>query len=244
MALGPLTIDMYLPALPTITDQLATTSATVQLTLTGTLIGLALGQLVLGPLSDALGRRGPLLAGTALHVVASLLVLVAPTIAVLGALRVLQGVGTAAGAVIALAIVRDLYDGRAAATMLSRLFLVLGAAPVLAPTIGGRAAAVHVLAGDLRAPGRLRNAHARGRLVLPEGDPARGPADQQRGARHPARLPLALPRRHVRRPGAGRRPDHGRAVQLRLRARRSSTRRSSASTSSSSACCSAPAPSG
>ena len=64
VALGPLTIDMYLPALPSITDQLATTSATVQLTLTGTLIGLALGQLVLGPLSDALGRRRPLLAGT------------------------------------------------------------------------------------------------------------------------------------------------------------------------------------
>jgi DHA1 family bicyclomycin/chloramphenicol resistance-like MFS transporter len=137
IALGPLTIDMYLPALPTITDELATTSATVQLTLTGTLVGLALGQLVLGPLSDALGRRRPLLAGTALHVVASLLVLIAPNIAVLGALRVLQGVGTAAGAVIALAVVRDLYNGRAAATMLSRLFLVLGVAPVLAPTIGG-----------------------------------------------------------------------------------------------------------
>jgi DHA1 family bicyclomycin/chloramphenicol resistance-like MFS transporter len=137
VALGPLTIDMYLPALPTITEQLATTSATVQLTLTGTLIGLALGQLALGPLSDALGRKGPLLAGTALHVLASLLVLVAPTIAVLGVLRVLQGVGTAAGGVIALAIVRDLYSGRAAATVLSRLFLVLGAAPVLAPTIGG-----------------------------------------------------------------------------------------------------------
>jgi DHA1 family bicyclomycin/chloramphenicol resistance-like MFS transporter len=137
VALGPLTIDMYLPALPSITDQLGTTSATVQLTLTGTLIGLALGQLVLGPLSDAWGRKRPLLAGTALHVVASLLVLVAPNIEVLGALRVLQGVGTAAGAVIALAIVRDLYEGRAAATMLSRLFLVLGAAPVLAPTIGG-----------------------------------------------------------------------------------------------------------
>jgi DHA1 family bicyclomycin/chloramphenicol resistance-like MFS transporter len=137
VALGPLTIDMYLPALPAITDDLATTSATVQLTLTGTLVGLALGQLVLGPLSDTLGRRAPLLAGTALHVVASLLVLVAPTIAILGALRVLQGVGAAAGAVIALAVVRDLYDGRAAATMLSRLFLVLGVAPVLAPTIGG-----------------------------------------------------------------------------------------------------------
>ena len=137
VALGPLTIDMYLPALPTITRELETTSAAVQLTLTGTLIGLALGQLVLGPVSDALGRRRPLLAGTALHVLASLLVLVAPNLAVLGALRVLQGVGTAAGAVVALAIVRDLSDGRAAATMLSRLFLVLGAAPVLAPTIGG-----------------------------------------------------------------------------------------------------------
>jgi DHA1 family bicyclomycin/chloramphenicol resistance-like MFS transporter len=137
VAVGPLTIDMYLPALPTITEDLATTSATVQLTLTGTLLGLALGQLVLGPLSDALGRRRPLLAGTALYVVASLLVLVAPTIGVLGALRVLQGVGSAAGAVIAMAVVRDLFTGRAAATMLSRLFLVLGAAPVLAPTIGG-----------------------------------------------------------------------------------------------------------
>ena len=137
VALGPLTIDMYLPALPTIREELATSSATVQLTLTGTLVGLALGQLVIGPLSDALGRRRPLLIGTALHVVASLLVLVAPNIAVLGALRVLQGVGTAATAVIALAIVRDLYEGRAAATMLSRLFLVMGVAPVLAPTFGG-----------------------------------------------------------------------------------------------------------
>jgi DHA1 family bicyclomycin/chloramphenicol resistance-like MFS transporter len=137
VALGPLTIDMYLPALPTIATELETTSAAVQLTLTGTLVGLALGQLVLGPLSDTFGRRRPLLAGTALHVIASLLVLVAPNIAVLGALRLLQGVGTAAGAVIAIAVVRDLFDGRAAATMLSRLFLVIGAAPVLAPTIGG-----------------------------------------------------------------------------------------------------------
>ena len=137
VALGPMTIDMYLPALPTIATDLQTTSAAVQLTLTGTLLGLALGQLVLGPLSDAVGRRRPLLAGTAVHVLASLLVLVAPNIAVLGLLRVLQGAGAAAGAVVALAVVRDLYSGRAAATMLSRLFLVLGAAPVLAPTLGG-----------------------------------------------------------------------------------------------------------
>jgi DHA1 family bicyclomycin/chloramphenicol resistance-like MFS transporter len=92
---------------------------------------------VIGPLSDALGRRRPLLAGTVLHIVASALVLVAPDVAVLGVLRVLQGVGTAAASVIALAIVRDLFDGRAAATMLSRLFLVMGVAPVLAPTLGG-----------------------------------------------------------------------------------------------------------
>src|SRR3954466_15902285 len=137
VALGPLTLAVSLPALPTITTELETTSAAVQLTLTGTLVGLALGQLVLGPLSDRFGRRRPLIAGTALHVLASLLVLVAPSIAVLGALRLLPGVGTAARALIALAVVRDLFDGRAAATMLSRLFLVLGAAPVLAPTIGG-----------------------------------------------------------------------------------------------------------
>jgi MFS transporter, DHA1 family, multidrug resistance protein len=137
IALGPLTIDMYLPALPTITDELATTSPIVQLTLTGTLLGLALGQLIVGPFSDALGRRLPLLVGTGVHVVASLLSVVAPNIAVLGGLRVLQGLGAAAGAVVAMAIVRDLYTGRAAATLLSRLILVMGAAPVIAPTLGG-----------------------------------------------------------------------------------------------------------
>ncbi|MFC5379461.1 Bcr/CflA family efflux MFS transporter [Aquipuribacter nitratireducens] len=137
VAVGPLTIDMYLPALPTIAAELQTTEAAVQLTLTGTLVGLALGQLLIGPLSDAVGRRVPLLAGTALHIVSSLLIVLAPDIVTLGVLRVLQGVGTAAGAVVALAVVRDLFTGRAAATMLSRLFLVMGAAPVLAPTIGG-----------------------------------------------------------------------------------------------------------
>ena len=137
IALGPLTIDMYLPSLPTITDELATTSPTVQLTLTGTLLGLALGQLVVGPLSDAFGRRLPLLIGTGVHVLASVLCVVAPNIAVLGGLRVLQGLGASAGAVIAIAMVRDLYTGRPAATLLSRLILVMGAAPVIAPTLGG-----------------------------------------------------------------------------------------------------------
>lgn len=137
VALGPLTIDMYLPALPTIVTDLDTTEATVQLTLTGTLLGLSLGQLVIGPLSDSLGRKTPLLAGTAVHVVASLASVWAPTVAVLGVLRVFQGVGAAAAAVVALAVVRDLFEGRAAATVLSRLMLIIGVAPVLAPSIGG-----------------------------------------------------------------------------------------------------------
>lgn len=137
IALGPLTIDMYLPALPTITTDLGTTSPTVQLTLTGTLLGLALGQLLVGPVSDAVGRRIPLLVGTGVHVLASVACAVAPSIAVLGALRVLQGLGAAAGAVVAMAIVRDLYTGRAAATLLSQLILVMGIAPVIAPTLGG-----------------------------------------------------------------------------------------------------------
>ena len=137
IALGPLTIDLYLPALPSITEDLRTSTATVQLTLTGTLLGLAAGQLVLGPLSDAFGRRRPLVAGTAVHVLASVLCALAPDIATLGVLRALQGFGAAAAAVIALAVVRDLFDGLAAATVLSRLMLVLGVAPVLAPTLGG-----------------------------------------------------------------------------------------------------------
>lgn len=137
VALGPLTIDMYLPALPEITDELLTTSATVQLTLTGTLLGLAIGQLTVGPLSDAMGRRRPLLAGVAVYVLASLACAVAPNIVLLGGLRVLQGFAAAAGMVVAIAIVRDLHTGRAAAILLSRLILVMGVAPVVAPTLGG-----------------------------------------------------------------------------------------------------------
>jgi MFS transporter, DHA1 family, multidrug resistance protein len=136
MALGPLTIDMYLPALPRIADELSVTSSVAQLTLTGTLGGLALGQLVVGPLSDSLARRRPLMAGIVLHMIASALCLVAPNIALLGVARSLQGMGAAAAMVIAVAVVGDLYEESAAATVLSRLMLVLGAAPILAPSLG------------------------------------------------------------------------------------------------------------
>lgn len=137
IAVGPLTIDMYLPALPAIVADFHTTSAAVQLTLAGTLAGLAIGQLLIGPLSDAVGRRAPLIAGIALHVVASVLCVIAPNIAVLGGLRVVQGLGVAAASVVAMAVVRDLFSGAAFARLLSRLLLVMGAAPILAPTLGG-----------------------------------------------------------------------------------------------------------
>jgi DHA1 family bicyclomycin/chloramphenicol resistance-like MFS transporter len=132
VALGPLTIDMYLPALPRIADELSVSSSVAQLTLTGTLAGLALGQLVIG----SLGRRRPLMAGITLHMVASVMCLFAPNIATLGLARGLQGVGAAAAMVVAIAIVGDLYVDNVAATVLSRLMLVLGVAPVVAPSLG------------------------------------------------------------------------------------------------------------
>ena len=136
VALGPLTIDMYLPALPRIADELSVSSSVVQLTLTGTLAGLALGQLIIGPLSDSLGRRRPLMAGIVLHMLASVCCLFAPNIVTLGLARGLQGVGAAAAMVVAIAIVGDLFAESVAATVLSRLMLVLGVAPVLAPSLG------------------------------------------------------------------------------------------------------------
>ncbi|WP_454786461.1 multidrug effflux MFS transporter [Mycobacterium antarcticum] len=136
VALGPLTIDMYLPALPRIAEDYAVSSSVVQLTLTGTLAGLAIGQLVIGPLSDSLGRRRPLMAGIVLHMLASLLCLFAPSIVVLGIARGLQGVGAAAAMVVAIAIVGDLFADSTAATVMSRLMLVLGVAPVIAPSLG------------------------------------------------------------------------------------------------------------
>ena len=136
VALGPLTIDMYLPALPRIAEDYSVSSSVVQLTLAGTLAGLALGQLVIGPLSDSLGRRKPLMAGVVLHMLASLACLFAPNIWVLGGARSLQGVGAAATMVVAIAIVGDLFADSTAATVMSRLMLVLGVAPVVAPSLG------------------------------------------------------------------------------------------------------------
>jgi DHA1 family bicyclomycin/chloramphenicol resistance-like MFS transporter len=137
IALGPLTIDMYLPAFPQLADDLGASASSVQLTLTGMLAGLAVGQLVIGPLSDAFGRRRPLLVGLGVHIVASLLAAVAPSIAMLSVVRVLQGFAGAAISVVALATVRDLFSGSDVARTMSRLMLVIGLAPIVAPSLGG-----------------------------------------------------------------------------------------------------------
>lgn len=137
IALGPLSIDMYLPAFPALSAELGASDSATQLTLTGMLAGLAFGQLLIGPLSDAFGRKRPLLLGLATHAVASVLAALAPSIYLLAGVRVLQGFAGAAISVVAMAIVRDLFSGYAVAKLMSRLMLVIGLAPILAPSIGG-----------------------------------------------------------------------------------------------------------
>jgi DHA1 family bicyclomycin/chloramphenicol resistance-like MFS transporter len=137
-AFGPLSIDMYLPGLPSLGRTLGAPAWAVQLTLTACLAGLAIGQVLAGPLSDRFGRRRPLLAGVALYAVASLLCAAAPSVALLVGLRFVQGAAGAAGIVIARAIVRDMHSGAAAARFFSLLMLVNGLAPILAPVIGGQ----------------------------------------------------------------------------------------------------------
>ncbi|MCT2590151.1 multidrug effflux MFS transporter [Streptomyces sp. N2-109] len=137
-AFPALSMDMYLPALPDVGTALHAPAASVQLTLTTCLLGLAIGQLVVGPMSDQFGRRRPLLAGMAVYVVASAACALAPTIGTLTLFRLVQGLAGAAGIVIARAVVRDLYDGLAMARFFSTLMLISGAAPILAPVLGGQ----------------------------------------------------------------------------------------------------------
>jgi DHA1 family bicyclomycin/chloramphenicol resistance-like MFS transporter len=137
-ATPPLAMDMYLPSLPEVTGSLHAPAATVQLTLTACLLGMALGQLVVGPMSDRWGRRRPLLAGLAVYLLATALCALAPNVGTLVAFRLAQGLAGAAGIVIARAVVRDLYDGVAMARFFSTLMLISGVAPIVAPLIGGQ----------------------------------------------------------------------------------------------------------
>jgi DHA1 family bicyclomycin/chloramphenicol resistance-like MFS transporter len=137
-AFGPLAHDLYLPALPALTADLMTSEAAAQLTLSVCMIGMALGQLLVGPFTDRVGRRVPLVVGVALFAVSAALCALAPSIELLLVLRLLTGVAGGAGIVIARAMVRDLYDGAAAARVFALLMMILGVAPVVAPLLGGQ----------------------------------------------------------------------------------------------------------
>ncbi|HTM05459.1 MAG TPA: Bcr/CflA family multidrug efflux MFS transporter [Vicinamibacterales bacterium] len=137
-AMGPLAIDTYLPALPTITREFDTSASAVQLSLSVYFIGIALGQAFYGPFSDRHGRRPPLFAGLGLFVIGSLGCALAPGIRTLVSFRFIQALGGCAPLVVPRAIVRDLFDERDSIRMLSVLILVMGVAPILAPLAGGQ----------------------------------------------------------------------------------------------------------
>ncbi|MEK4353738.1 multidrug effflux MFS transporter [Paenibacillus sp. FSL R5-0475] len=136
--IGPLSIDMYLPALPTLVADFGTTAALVQLSLTFFLLGLASGQLVAGPLSDVYGRRRPLLIGMFIYAVSSVLCAFSPSIGLLIVLRFIQGLAGSVGVVVSRAAVRDLYSGSELTKFFSLLMIVNGLGPILAPVIGGQ----------------------------------------------------------------------------------------------------------
>ncbi|KIL72819.1 Multidrug resistance transporter, Bcr/CflA family [Bacillus badius] len=137
-AFGPLSVDMYLPALPILANDLHASASVAQLSLTAFLIGLAAGQIVAGPLSDANGRRKPLMAGLVIFTAASVLCVIMPSIWGLIAMRFVQGTAAAAGIVISRAVIRDLYSGSELTKFFALTMLVNGVAPIAAPVIGGQ----------------------------------------------------------------------------------------------------------
>lgn len=136
-AVAPLAIDMYLPAFPAMAAEFGTSASAVQFTLTSFMVGLASGQLILGPLSDRFGRRPLMLAGTFVCILAAVACAVAPNVAALTAFRFVQGFSGAAGVVLSRAVVADRAHGAVAARAFSLMMIINGAAPVLAPLIGG-----------------------------------------------------------------------------------------------------------
>lgn len=135
---GPLSMDLYLPALPSLARDLGTTDALAQLTMSVCMLGLGVGQLIAGPLSDRFGRRKPLIVGIALFALFSVVCAFAPTIEVLIAARLLQGLAGSAGVVVSMATARDMFSGAELSRMMSLLSLVSSAAPILAPVLGGQ----------------------------------------------------------------------------------------------------------
>ncbi|MFE6995513.1 multidrug effflux MFS transporter [Microbacterium sp. NPDC057659] len=141
-AFGPLSMDVYMPQLPQLADGFGISDSLAQATMSVCMIGLGLGQLVAGPLSDRFGRRRPLVIGVTAFTVFSAVCAIAPTIEILLAARLLQGLAGSAGIVISLAVARDMFSGIDLSRMLSMLVIVSGAAPVVAPLIGGQLALI------------------------------------------------------------------------------------------------------
>ncbi len=135
-ALGPLSIDMYLPAFPEIAKDLNTTSKSVSLTLTSYFIGISLGQLFYGPIMDKYGRKKPLILGLSIFLISALACSFTPNINTLILFRFTLAVGGCAGMVASRAIVRDLFDDKEIARVFSTLILIMGVAPILAPALG------------------------------------------------------------------------------------------------------------
>jgi len=135
--LGPFTIDMYLPSFPTIVNDYGTTASLVQISLTSCLLGLGIGQLVIGPMSDVIGRRKPLLIFLAMYLLTSLICAIAPNIYTFIAARFLQGFAAAGGLVISRAIARDLYSGSELTKFFALLMIVSNLGPIVAPIAGG-----------------------------------------------------------------------------------------------------------
>jgi DHA1 family bicyclomycin/chloramphenicol resistance-like MFS transporter len=139
---GPISMDLYLPVLPALTADLASATTTAQLTVTACLFGLALGQLIAGPLSDLFGRRRPLLIGVAAYVATSVLCATSPTVEGLVAARFVQGLAGGVGVVIAQAAGRDLYSGGRLLRYYGRLTVLAGLAAIVGPVVGGQLASV------------------------------------------------------------------------------------------------------
>ncbi len=137
IAVGPAATDMYLPAFPAVEHTFGTAPGTAQFTLATWFAGLAVGQITMGTFSDRFGRRAPLIIGTATFTLAAMGCALAPSLTWLAIFRALAAIGASAGMVVPRAMVRDLADGHHAAIMMSRLTLVMGVAPILAPSIGG-----------------------------------------------------------------------------------------------------------
>lgn len=137
VALGPVSMALYTPAMPALVSVFGTGLSAVKVTLTAYFAGFALAQLVCGPLSDAFGRRPVTLAFLALYSLASLAAALAPTVEMLAAARLVQGIGAAVGAAIARAVVRDGFTGQPAARIMNTIGIWLGIGPAISPLAGG-----------------------------------------------------------------------------------------------------------